>query len=106
LENDSAIVVYDNFPVSPGHSLVIPRQHYEHWFETPAQIQNDMNVLLQQTYVFLKQKFKADGFNVAANCGVAAGQSVFHTHFHIIPRYTGDHHDPVGGIRRILDFTY
>lgn len=101
-ENANALVVADSHPVSTGHMLVISKQHFSDWFVTPKEVQEDINSLLQKTHSWLMQQYKPDGFNIGANCGKAAGQTVFHLHYHIIPRYIGDHPNPAGGIRHII----
>ena len=99
LENDAAVAVFDNFPASPGHMLIIPKQHFEHWFVAPRAVQDKIQDLVQATHDWLLTQYKPDGFNIGANCGKAAGQTVFHLHYHVIPRYFGDHENPAGGIR-------
>lgn len=102
LENEHAFVALDNFPASPGHLLIISKAHFEHWFSTPLEVQQHMLVLQQQAYSWLSNKYQPDGYNVGTNCGPAAGQSVFHVHYHLIPRFIGDHPDPRGGIKRVI----
>lgn len=102
-ENEYAMVVADNFPVSEGHLLVISKEHFEHWFLAPSVVQRSIQSLLQKAHDWLKLKYNPDGFNVGANCGKAAGQTVFHLHYHLIPRYIDDHFSPTGGIRHVLD---
>lgn len=99
LENEHAYVVEDAYPVSPGHCLVIPKQHFENWFVTPLDVQNSIQQLLRHAHDWLVKKHKPDGFNIGANCGEAAGQTIFHLHYHIIPRFNGDHPNPAGGVR-------
>lgn len=101
-ENAHALVVSDSFPVSTGHMLIISKQHFENWFVTPKEVQESINALLQQTQQWLIQQYNPDGFNIGANCGKAAGQTIFHLHYHIIPRYNGDHPNPAGGIRHVI----
>ncbi len=102
LENDAAVVVFDNFPVSPGHLLIIPKQHFEHWFVATRAVQDGIQDLVQGAHDWLMLHHNPDGFNIGANCGKAAGQTVFHLHYHIIPRYFGDHDSPAGGIRHAV----
>lgn len=103
-ENGHAIVVPDNFPASKGHLLIIPKEHFKDWFETPQVVQEGMQSLLRQAHSFLVQQYNPDGFNIGANCGEAAGQTVFHLHYHIIPRYLNDHPNPAGGIRHAVEY--
>ena len=101
-ENELAIVVPDNFPVSQGHLLIIPKEHFENWFAAPLLVQNSIQSLLEQAHAWLLQRYQPDGFNIGANCGKAAGQTIFHLHYHVIPRYTNDHPSPSGGIRHAV----
>lgn len=92
----------DNFPVSKGHALVIPKRHvatiWELWDDEYA----DVFDLVKQVKDLIQDKFGPQGINVGVNCGEAAGQTVFHAHIHVIPRYTGDVPNPRGGVRNII----
>ena len=100
--NELAIAFADAFPVSPGHTLVIPRRHVSDFFElSPAEVAAVLEVLFRmQTRLVAEQK--PDGFNVGVNVGAAAGQTVMHVHVHLIPRYLGDAPDPRGGVRNVI----
>lgn len=101
-ENASAIAVYDRFPVSPGHTLIIPKRHAETvWDLTDAEYA-DCFQLARAIKPILEQRHAPDGFNIGANCGEAAGQSVWHAHIHVIPRYKGDTPHPKGGVRNVI----
>jgi diadenosine tetraphosphate (Ap4A) HIT family hydrolase len=101
-ESKLALAFLDGFPVSNGHTLVIPKRHVTSiWEMTAEEYENAFN-LVRQVKDLLQQKFEPQGFNVGVNCGEAAGQTVFHAHIHIIPRYTGDVLSPRGGIRNII----
>jgi len=100
-ENDLALAFYDKFPVNQGHVLVIPRRHVGSFFEAAPEELAAINELLFAVKDKLAKKFSPDGYNIGVNVGWAAGQTVFHLHVHIIPRYNGDVADPRGGIRRI-----
>lgn len=102
LENAHAFVVPDNFPASPAHVLLISKEHFEHWFLTTIEVQQSMLVLQQQAYAWLNNRYRPDAYNLGTNCGAAAGQSVFHVHYHIIPRFIGDYPDPKGGVKRAV----
>jgi diadenosine tetraphosphate (Ap4A) HIT family hydrolase len=97
-----ALVIRDAFPVSPGHTLVIPRRHVESFFELTAVERACMLELLGQAKAELDESCRPDGFNVGINDGAAAGQTVPHLHLHLIPRYVGDAPDPRGGVRWVL----
>jgi diadenosine tetraphosphate (Ap4A) HIT family hydrolase len=90
VENEHFIAVRDIRPVAPGHCLIIARRHVESFFElNPEEMLSlhDLASLLKQR---LDQEYAPDGYNLGMNCGAAAGQSVFHFHMHVIPRYGSD----------------
>jgi diadenosine tetraphosphate (Ap4A) HIT family hydrolase len=101
-QNDLAIVIRDGFPVSPGHTLVIPRRHVASYFETTAEERLAMFELLEDAKRDLGNEFAPAAFNIGINDGQAAGQTVMHLHMHLIPRYAGDSPDPRGGVRWIF----
>jgi ATP adenylyltransferase len=101
-ENDAALAVFDSYPVSPGHALVLPRRHVVTiWDLEPAEYDQCFR-LVRELRPILAARFAPDGFNVGANCGEAAGQSVWHAHIHVIPRYRGDTPNPKGGVRHVI----
>ncbi len=102
MEFDHCYAIYDVNPVSQGHVLIIPKHHFVHWFETPKEAQNDILNALPQVKAHLDQTYQPDGYNVGFNCGDVAGQTVFHLHVHVIPRYQGDVEDPTGGVRGVI----
>ncbi|MCX5540048.1 HIT family protein [Paraburkholderia sp. CNPSo 3076] len=101
-ENDKAIWFQDGFPVSPGHSLLIPKRHVASFFETTAEERVALLALLDQARQAVQESNAPDGFNIGVNIGAAAGQTVPHLHIHLIPRYLGDQEDPRGGVRKIF----
>jgi len=92
----------DAYPVSRGHTLVIPERHVESFFETSAEEKGSLFRLLEWCRHDLLVRCNPAGFNIGINDGKAAGQTVMHLHIHLIPRYTGDKPDPRGGVRWIL----
>lgn len=96
------LVIRDAFPVSPGHTLIIPRRHVGSFFQLTAPERESMFELLTQAKVELDETLQPDGFNIGINDGAAAGQTVPHLHLHLIPRYRGDAPDPRGGVRWVL----
>lgn len=96
------MVIRDGFPVSPGHSLIIPRRHLASFFELEPDERDGLIALLEEAKRRLDREFKADGYNVGINDGAAAGQTVPHLHIHLIPRFAGDQSDPRGGVRWVL----
>lgn len=102
VENDLAIAFYDGCPINEGHVLVIPRRHVETYFEASPEEHAAMTRLIFEVRNYLQKKYSPDGYNIGANVGKPAGQTVFHFHMHIIPRYKGDVADPKGGIRKVI----
>ncbi len=100
--NTHAIAIYDGYPISPGHCLVIPKQHIDSFFEATREEQTAILDLLAEMREILKKDYNPDGFNIGINDGSAAGQTVMHLHIHLIPRYAGDMPDPRGGVRWIF----
>lgn len=98
----TAFAIRDAFPVSPGHTLIIPRRHIGSLFGIPGSDLLDLLQLLAQTKAALDREFQPDGYNIGVNDGAAAGQTVPHLHIHLIPRYQGDQPDPRGGVRCIF----
>lgn len=101
-ENDLALAFHDACPVSEGHLLVIPKRHVENYFDASAEEHHAIRELIFQLKEFLDQKYSPDAYNIGANIGHYAGQTVFHFHMHIIPRYKGDVKDPRGGVRKVI----
>ena len=101
-ENELAIAFLDSCPVSEGHTLVIPKRHVETYFDATPEEHGAISVLVKAVKEMLDDKLSPDGYNIGANVGPAAGQTVFHFHMHIIPRYRGDVEDPRGGVRKVI----
>jgi diadenosine tetraphosphate (Ap4A) HIT family hydrolase len=102
MANDHAIAFFDGFPVTPGHSLIIPRRHITSFFEATKEEQAALFDLVAEMRQLLLTERNPDGFNIGINDGAAAGQTVMHLHIHLIPRYAGDTEDPRGGVRWIM----
>jgi diadenosine tetraphosphate (Ap4A) HIT family hydrolase len=102
LASEHAIVIRDGFPVSPGHTLIVPRRHVASFFEVTDAERADLMSLLATARDDLERQFSPAGYNVGINDGAAAGQTVPHVHLHLIPRYEGDRDDPRGGVRWVL----
>ncbi|WP_439135686.1 HIT family protein [Pseudomaricurvus sp.] len=100
--NEHAFLIRDGYPVSEGHSLIIPRRHTGSFFDlTPAE-QEAMFALLEQAKVDLDNTLRPAGYNIGINEGAAAGQTVPHCHMHLIPRYDEPGKDPRGGVRWVV----
>lgn len=96
------LAVLDAYPVTPGHTLVLPRQHIESFFHlTPGEVMEAYE-LLATARTHLSISFRPAAFNVGVNDGRVAGRTVDHLHIHLIPRYVGDVRDPRGGVRNML----
>jgi len=100
--NVLGVTIRDGFPVSPGHTLVIPKRHVGSWFATSKEEQQALMELLTKAQKVLEKEFAPDGYNIGINDGPAAGQTVPHLHIHLIPRYGGDQEDARGGVRWII----
>lgn len=92
----------DGFPLSPGHTLVIPRRHEASPFALPTSELAALWEAVAAVRQLLVESHRPDGFNIGVNVGLAAGQTVGHAHVHVIPRYAGDAEDPRGGVRWVL----
>lgn len=101
-ENDLAIAFYDAFPVNPGHTLIIPKRHVANYFELTEEECVAIQALLKIVKDTVEEKFHPDGYNIGVNVNEAAGQSIFHVHIHLIPRYIGDVENPKGGVRGVI----
>lgn len=102
LDSALAFSARDTYGVSPGHTLVIPKRHVASFFElTPEEVAECMK-LINEEKKNIDEQFSPDGYNIGVNIGSAAGQSIFHVHIHIIPRYEGDVENPQGGVRHVI----
>ena len=100
--NDLAFALPDNYPASPGHTLVIPRRLVATWDGITGPEESALLDLVKTVKAQLRAEFDPDGFNFGVNEGSADGQTVFHLHIHVIPRYAGDVPDPRGGVRHAV----
>ena len=101
-ESESEYSIYDKFPVSNGHALIIPKKHCSDYFDLAFNEQSSCILMLNKVKQIINEKYKPDGFNIGINVGSAAGQTVNHVHIHLIPRYKGDVKTPEGGIRNVI----
>ena len=102
-EHNSVFAIKDNYPVTKGHHLIIPFSHTENYFSMTDKEREDATALLKA----LKSKLEEGdptitGFNIGMNSGETAGQTVMHSHIHLIPRRKGDTPNPRGGIRGVI----
>ncbi len=98
----SCFAFRDKFPVSKGHTLVIPKRVVSNYFELSFKEQSACWFLVNLVKAELQKELKPDGFNIGINAGEAAGQTVPHVHIHVIPRYKGDMENPRGGVRGVI----
>jgi diadenosine tetraphosphate (Ap4A) HIT family hydrolase len=96
------VVIRDGFPISRGHTLIIPKRHVASVFECTEAERTALLSALDVARKDLDQTLSPDGYNIGINDGPAAGQTVGHLHIHLIPRYAGDQPDPRGGVRWIF----
>ena len=102
LESATAYGMFDKFPVSNGHTLIIPKKHCSNYFELSFKEQSACWFMLNKAKDILTTEYKPDGFNIGININDAAGQTVPHVHIHIIPRYKDDVEEPRGGVRGVI----
>lgn len=102
LENNLAMAFFDKYPVNKGHLLIIPKRHVEQYFDLSEQERTAIDQLLFEGKKLLDEQHQPDGYNIGINCGEAAGQTIFHVHVHLIPRYKNDMDDPQGGVRGVI----
>ncbi len=96
-----AAALWDAFPVNPGHALVVPLAHRRDLFECTPEELADMWTVIGMVKALVEKERAPAGYNIGANVGAAAGQTVFHCHVHVIPRFEGDVDTPRGGVRRV-----
>lgn len=102
LESDLSYVIFDAYPVNPGHLLIIPRRHVSDFFDLYQDEVEDLMRLLWRAKEHIAREYHPDGFNVGINVNTAAGQTIPHVHIHLIPRNRGDVEDPTGGVRGVI----
>ncbi|AAK42339.1 histidine triad (HIT) protein [Sulfolobus islandicus Y.G.57.14] len=88
--NDRVVAFLDKFPITPGHTLVVPRTHYENFLEISEDVIPYLCTAVRKISIAVKKALKADGIRILTNIGKSAGQVVFHSHFHIVPTWSQD----------------
>lgn len=101
-KGESFFMIYDGFPVSPGHILIISNDKKIDYFSLSIEERNELSTLIEVAKKIIEKEYNPDGFNIGMNCGEAAGQTVMHFHCHVIPRYKGDMENPRGGVRHCI----
>ncbi|MDE6903796.1 MAG: HIT family protein [Lachnospiraceae bacterium] len=94
-EDDMFRVILDAAPASKGHALIIPKEHYANIYEIDTEVAGEAMKLAKKMAVHMTEKLKCDGFNLVQNNGEIAGQTVFHFHLHLIPRYKDMKNDDI-----------
>jgi diadenosine tetraphosphate (Ap4A) HIT family hydrolase len=102
-ESDDFLIIKDLFPVSPGHMLIISKREASDFFALTDSERKQLNKSILISKSLIELEYKPDGYNIGMNCGEAAGQTVFHFHCHVIPRYFGDMEKPRGGVRHCVE---
>lgn len=101
-ETEHFFLIRDGFPVSPGHTLIISKTLRVDYFELTSDEKADLDNAISLARSLVEAEFSPDGYNIGMNCGESAGQTVFHFHCHLIPRYAGDMENPRGGVRHVI----
>ena len=101
-QSDHFFIVPDKYPVSNGHLLIVSKEPRIDYFELTEAEQMELTAMITHAKNLIEQSHSPDGYNIGMNCGEAAGQTVFHFHCHVIPRYEGDVENPRGGIRNVI----
>ena len=101
-KDDFFFIIKDGFPVNPGHLLIISNVLRKDFFDLSEDEKTQLPKTIEKAKEIIKQEYTPDGFNIGMNCGETAGQTVFHFHCHLIPRYIGDMENPRGGVRHVI----
>ena len=101
-EGEYFFIVYDGYPVSKGHCLIILNTVKNTYFDLNDDEKIALNEMIGKAKEIIEQSRSPDGYNIGMNCGETAGQTVMHFHCHVIPRYKGDMEDPRGGVRGVI----
>ena len=101
-ESPLIVGLWDGFPVSPGHALLVPRRHVASWFDATREEKAALVEAIDAAKALIDRQFSPNAYNIGVNAGLAAGQTIFHLHVHVIPRYDGDVPDPRGGVRHVI----
>ncbi|MEN5054515.1 HIT family protein [Sphingobacterium kitahiroshimense] len=101
-QTEHFFLIRDGFPVSPGHTLIISKQLRKDYFELTKEEKIDLDNAIQLAKSLIEAESTPEGYNIGMNCGETAGQTVFHFHCHLIPRFAGDMENPRGGVRYVI----
>jgi len=102
IENEFFVAQFDPNPVAKGHMTIVSKRHVESFFDlTEKEVLAGFS-LIEKAKTLVDKKFSPDAYTIGLNNGKAAGQTIFHLHIHLIPRYTSDVKDPIGGVRNVI----
>lgn len=101
-QNQYFFIIKDAFPVNEGHLLIISKQVKTDFFALDETEKQELSKMIDVAKELILKEHQPDGFNIGMNCGAVAGQTVFHFHCHVIPRYKGDMENPRGGVRHVI----
>lgn len=102
LESATAYAVWDKFPVSKGHALIIPKAHKENYFDLSIEEQFALTIIINKLKRVIDDLYNPNGYNIGVNINESGGQTINHVHVHLIPRYDGDVENPIGGVRNVI----
>ena len=102
IRGNLGFVRWDSHPVNEGHALVIPYRHVPGYFDVTDEERQELWALVDQGKEVIENRYHPQGYNIGINIGSMAGQSIFHMHIHLIPRYRGDVENPKGGVRGVI----
>ena len=101
-EGELTFISQDKYPVSPGHALIVPKRHVPNYFDCTKHEITELWDFVNLAKQMIEKDHQPDSYNIGINVSKVAGQSVPHTHIHLIPRYEGDVADPRGGVRSVI----
>lgn len=101
-QGELVFISQDKYPASPGHLLIVPNRHVPEYFDCTDEEVKELWDSVKIAKQLVEKDHQPDSYNIGINVSKAAGQSVPHTHIHLIPRYAGDVEDPRGGVRSVI----
>ena len=101
-QGELSFISQDKYPASPGHFLIIPNRHVPNYFDCTKDEVKELWDNVHLAKQMIEKEYEPDSYNIGINVSKVAGQSVPHTHIHLIPRYEGDVADPKGGVRNVI----
>lgn len=102
-ESEHFFIIRDKYPVSPGHLLIVSKRHCVEFFDLNKDERQELPEVILEAKQLISVDTVPNGYNIGINCGEAAGQTVFHFHCHVIPRWIKDTPNPRGGVRNVIE---